>query len=174
MMELFAKMVLKAPTRKWDKVFKNRPCKICGRQPLKNLRWYGLLLFKFFKGCLPKILHGLYLNTSSQIFIIYSWQGKKEQREQRTPFSSWYQTYVSLVIKQKGEYQNGRFKQQNTPNFPKKANISYPQTRTPTCAHQGVRNTRFSKNLAPSNRRLLNHVLSLYHCISFSSMFHSI
>ena len=160
MMELFAKMVLKAPTRKWDKVFKNRPCKICGRQPLKNLRWYGLL--------------GLYLNTSSQIFIIYSWQGKKEQREQRTPFSSWYQTYVSLVIKQKGEYQNGRFKQQNTPNFPKKANISYPQTRTPTCAHQGVRNTRFSTKLAPSNRRLLNHVLSLYNGISFSSMFHSI
>ena len=26
----------------WDKVFKNGPSKICGRQPLKNLK-YGLL-----------------------------------------------------------------------------------------------------------------------------------
>ena len=26
----------------WVKVFKNRPSKICGRQPLKNLKWYGL------------------------------------------------------------------------------------------------------------------------------------
>ena len=29
-------------TRIWDKVFKNRLSKICGRQPLKNLKWYGL------------------------------------------------------------------------------------------------------------------------------------
>ena len=27
----------------WDKVFKNRPSKICGRQPLKNWKGYGLL-----------------------------------------------------------------------------------------------------------------------------------
>ena len=27
----------------WDKVFKNGPSKICGRQPLKNLKGYGLL-----------------------------------------------------------------------------------------------------------------------------------
>ena len=27
----------------WDKVFKKRPSKICGRQPLKNLKGYGLL-----------------------------------------------------------------------------------------------------------------------------------
>ena len=36
---------------KWDKVFKSGPCKICGRQPLKNVKGYGLLkqnLFKFF------------------------------------------------------------------------------------------------------------------------------
>ena len=26
----------------WDKVFKNGPSKICGRQPLKNLKGYGL------------------------------------------------------------------------------------------------------------------------------------
>ena len=27
----------------WDKVFKNEPGKISGRQPLKNLKGYGLL-----------------------------------------------------------------------------------------------------------------------------------
>ena len=27
----------------WDKVFKSGPSKICGRQPLKNLKWYSLL-----------------------------------------------------------------------------------------------------------------------------------
>ena len=26
----------------WDKLFKNEPKKICGRQPLKNLKGYGL------------------------------------------------------------------------------------------------------------------------------------
>ena len=29
----------------WDKVFKNGTSKICGRQPLKNLKGYGLLKF---------------------------------------------------------------------------------------------------------------------------------
>ena len=28
---------------KWDKVFKSRPSKTCGRQPLKNLKGYSLL-----------------------------------------------------------------------------------------------------------------------------------
>ena len=27
----------------WDKVFKSGPSTICGRQPLKNLKGYGLL-----------------------------------------------------------------------------------------------------------------------------------
>ena len=27
----------------WDRVFKNEPSKICGRQLLKNLKGYGLL-----------------------------------------------------------------------------------------------------------------------------------
>ena len=26
----------------WSKIFKNWPSKVCGRQPLKNLKWYGL------------------------------------------------------------------------------------------------------------------------------------
>ena len=29
----------------WDKVFKNRPSKMCGRQPLKNLTWFILEYF---------------------------------------------------------------------------------------------------------------------------------
>ena len=37
----------------WDKVFKNGPSKICGKQPLKNLKGYGLLgqtiSLQFFK-----------------------------------------------------------------------------------------------------------------------------
>ena len=49
---------------KWDKVFKNGPREVCRRQPLKNLKWYH---FKFFKGCLPQISLGPFLNTLSQI-----------------------------------------------------------------------------------------------------------
>ena len=29
----------------WDKVFKNRPSKICGRQPLENIIWSILEYF---------------------------------------------------------------------------------------------------------------------------------
>ena len=45
-----------------DKVFKNGPSKVCGRQPLKNLNH-----FKFFKGCLRHILLGPFLNTLSHV-----------------------------------------------------------------------------------------------------------
>ena len=34
---------LATPANKWDKVFKNGPSQIFGRQPWKNLNWYGLL-----------------------------------------------------------------------------------------------------------------------------------
>ena len=44
---VFQKIVLMVSTQakhhKWEKVFKNGPSKICGRQPLKNLKEYGLL-----------------------------------------------------------------------------------------------------------------------------------
>ena len=58
----------------WVKVFKNGPSKIFGRQPLKNLKWYGLVClgrsyhFKFFKGCLRQTLRGLFLKTLTQLF----------------------------------------------------------------------------------------------------------
>ena len=52
----------------WDKVFKNGPSEICGRQPLKNIfclsRPYH---FKFFKGRLPQISLGPLLNTFSEM-----------------------------------------------------------------------------------------------------------
>ena len=51
----------------WIKIFKNGPNKVCGRQPLKI--WIDVIClgrlyhFKFFKGCLPQILLGPFLNT---------------------------------------------------------------------------------------------------------------
>ena len=46
--------------------------KICGRQPLKNLKEYGLLSrpysFKNLKVCLMQILLGPFLNTLYHIF----------------------------------------------------------------------------------------------------------
>ena len=47
--------VNKIPDIKWDKVFKNGPNKIFGREPLKNLKWYGVTMsLQIFKGCLHK------------------------------------------------------------------------------------------------------------------------
>ena len=57
--------------KKWDKVFKDRPSKTCGRQPLKNLMGYGVfkqtISLQIFKGCLPQKLLGPFLNTLSHL-----------------------------------------------------------------------------------------------------------
>ena len=60
----------------WDKVFKNGPSEIRGRQPLKKLKRYGLLRqtisqyhFKCFKGCLQEIVLDPLLNILSHIFF---------------------------------------------------------------------------------------------------------
>ena len=46
----------------------SEPSKTCGRQPLKNLKGYMVCYpLKFSKGCLPQILLGPFLNTSSHI-----------------------------------------------------------------------------------------------------------
>ena len=59
----------------WDKVFQSGPSKICGRQPLKNLKGYGLLKWtislQIFKGCLSPILLGPLLNTLSHMNHFY-------------------------------------------------------------------------------------------------------
>ena len=44
-------------THIWGKIFKNGPSEICGRQP-------------FFKGCLPEVSLGSFVNTLSQIFFL--------------------------------------------------------------------------------------------------------
>ena len=54
---------------KWDEVFKNGPSKICGRQPLKNMKGYGLPRADHtLKGCHPQISFGPFLNILSQMY----------------------------------------------------------------------------------------------------------
>ena len=57
----------------WGKVFKNGPSKICGRQPLKYLKGYGMLQqtisLQIFKGCFPQIILGPFLNTFSHLWL---------------------------------------------------------------------------------------------------------
>ena len=48
----------------WDKVFNNRPGKICGRQSLKKLKGYGR------EGSLLRILLGPFLNTFSHLSLL--------------------------------------------------------------------------------------------------------
>ena len=48
------------PNEIWDKVFKSKPNKICGRQPLKNLKGYGLLK-QTISIFLKAVLHKFYL-----------------------------------------------------------------------------------------------------------------
>ena len=52
---------------KWDKIFKNGPSKILGRQPLKNLKGCRPYPFIFFKGCLLQILLCPFLDTLFQV-----------------------------------------------------------------------------------------------------------
>ena len=61
----------------WDKVFQNGPSEICRRHPLKNLK-YGLnrpYHFILFKGCLPQISPGPFLNTLFHIVFIHNVEG---------------------------------------------------------------------------------------------------
>ena len=51
------------------------------------------------------------------------------------------------AIMQKGESQNGCFKKNKTRQIFRKTSVSYPLIRI-FCAYQGVRNVRFSENLA--------------------------
>ena len=51
-------------------VFENESIKICGSQPLKNDMVYlsRPYIFNFFKGCLPQILLGPFLNFLSHLY----------------------------------------------------------------------------------------------------------
>ena len=61
----------------WNKAFKSGPAEICGRQPLKNLKWYGLLkqtillTSNFLKGCLPENILSPLLNNLSHKLIFH-------------------------------------------------------------------------------------------------------
>ena len=59
---------------KWGKVVKNEPIKICGRQPLRKLNWYGLLADHITSNFLNAvfILLGPFLNTLPQIFLLFN------------------------------------------------------------------------------------------------------
>ena len=49
-------------------IYKSAPSKICGKQPIKNLSGMVCLYhFKIFKGCLPQILLGPFLNNLTHI-----------------------------------------------------------------------------------------------------------
>ena len=48
----------------WVKVFKNRPSKICGRQPLKDLKRFGLLADHITSNFLKAVFHKFYLAHS--------------------------------------------------------------------------------------------------------------
>ena len=55
---------------KWDKVFKNGPSKICGRQKkIEGVCFMQTIPLKFFKSCLPQILFGPFFNTLSQMHL---------------------------------------------------------------------------------------------------------
>ena len=81
----------------WDKVFKNGQSKICGRQPSKNLNWYGLpnrwsdhITSNFLKA----VFHKFYLVHSFEYFVpnIWLWEWDFVQSEviftRRCPGSS--------------------------------------------------------------------------------------
>ena len=63
--------ILSIGMKKWDKVFKNGPNKIFGRQPLKKLKGLWSAEAEKNKGCLPQILLGPFLNTFSQMFLLH-------------------------------------------------------------------------------------------------------
>ena len=63
-------------TNNWDKVFKSRLIKFCGRHPFKSLKRYGLFNrpcpFRFLKVCLPQNLLSPLFNTLLQLLIDFS------------------------------------------------------------------------------------------------------
>ena len=52
----------------WVKGSKNGPSKICGRQLLKNLMWYGLLIQITSPQIFPQLLLGPFLNILAHLF----------------------------------------------------------------------------------------------------------
>ena len=55
----------------WVYVFKNRPSKICGRQPLKDFKWYDLLRQTISSQIFKAVFHKFYLVLSWIPWPIY-------------------------------------------------------------------------------------------------------
>ena len=70
----------------WVKVFKNGASKICGRQPLKNLKWHDLLSSNFLKA----VFHKFYLVHSWILCPIYleCFQTQDISKHANTPIES--------------------------------------------------------------------------------------
>ena len=87
----------------WDKVFKSGPSKICGRQPLKNLKGYGLLkqymwlLLSSFQYCITNFSNHFFKKKKkcSENFLLYQaqpwkwWPSKAGQK---------IKGYVELIV----------------------------------------------------------------------------
>ena len=54
----------------WDNIFKNEPSKICGRQPLKNLKWYGLFKQMFLQCLISNLFVVLKYETMMHLFVL--------------------------------------------------------------------------------------------------------
>ena len=54
----------------------------------------------------------------------------------------------TVINKAKGRISKRVLQENKARQIFQKTNISYPLIRTPSCAYQGVRNVRFSENLA--------------------------
>ena len=54
----------------WDNVFKNEPSKICGRQPLKKLKWYGLFNQMFLQCLISNLFVVLKYEAMMHLFVL--------------------------------------------------------------------------------------------------------
>ena len=92
--------------------------------------------FKFFKGFLPQILLGSFLNTVVHIYATYNWGQYLKLKDV---------CEYKLLIYHK--WPGGLFIYYNRKIF-QTASISYPQIRTRSCAYQRVRNVSISETFA--------------------------
>ena len=81
---------------------------------------------------------GTFKNELMLFYFIEDYLSYVTQRNAKTLL------WISLVIRQKGESQNGCFKKTSMPNFPKNEHF-LPLIRTRRCAYQGLRNVVFWK-----------------------------
>ena len=87
------------PTRLGSRYPKNGRSKICGRQPLKYLKWHGLLL-KIFKDCLPQTFLGPFLNTLTYFVIgghTTSWRIRIRHYLAFLYFDKWFAAFAYVL-----------------------------------------------------------------------------